>query len=78
MNIRKFEELFGNTPFEDIKKIQQYINKNYVPIQKVKDKIEELNDESHAEKLEDTMNKKNYTITELVQYVLQELLEEVK
>lgn len=31
--------------FEDIKKIQQYINKNYVPIQKVKDKIEELKQE---------------------------------
>lgn len=47
---------------------------NCIPIQKVKDKIEKLNDESHAEELEDIMNRKNYTITELVQYVLQELL----
>ena len=36
MDIRKFEELFGNTPFENIEKIQQYINKNYIPIQKIK------------------------------------------
>lgn len=49
--------------------------KNSIPIQKVKDKIEELNDVSNAEKLEDIMNRKKYTITELVQYVLQELLE---
>lgn len=48
---------------------------NYIPVQKVQDKIEELNDVSNAEKLEDIMNRKNYNITELVQYVLQELLE---
>lgn len=51
------------------------IKSNYTSVQKVKDKIEKLNDESHAEELEDIMNRKNYTITELVQYVLQELLE---
>ena len=48
---------------------------NVILVQKVKDKIEELNDVSYAEKLEDIMNRKNYTITELVQYVLQELLD---
>lgn len=47
-----------------------------ISIQKVKDKIEELNNISNAEKLEDTMIGGNYTITELVQYVLQELIEE--
>ena len=51
------------------------IKSNYTSVQKVKDKIEKLNDESHAEELEDIMNRKNYTITELVQYVLQELIE---
>lgn len=70
MNIKKFEELFGNTPFEDIKKIQQYINKNYVPIQKIKDKIEELEEEKEyyysREKIEELNDK--------IQ-VLQELLE---
>lgn len=50
-------------------------NNYVVPVQKVKDKIEKLNDVSNAEELEDTMDGKNYTITELVQYVLQELLE---
>ena len=49
---------------------------NVIEIQKVKDKIEELNNISNAEKLEDTMIGGNYTITELVQYVLQELIEE--
>lgn len=54
----------------------QYIKENFIPVQKIKDKIEKLNDESHAEELEDIMIGKNYTITELVQYVLQELIEE--
>lgn len=49
--------------------------KDFVPIQKIKDEIEELNNVSNAEELEDIMDRKNYTITELVQYVLQELLE---
>lgn len=30
MTEEKFEELFGNTPFENIKKIQQYTDKNYI------------------------------------------------
>lgn len=42
MNEEEFEELFGNTPFDNIKKIQHYIDKNYIPIQKIKDKIEEI------------------------------------
>lgn len=54
----------------------QYIKENYILKEKAKDKIEKLNDESHAEELEDIMIGKNYTITELVQYVLQELIEE--
>lgn len=55
---------------------QELVNKLYIPIQKIKDKIEELNNISNAEKLEDIMIGGNYTITELVQYVLQELIEE--
>lgn len=45
-----------------------------VPKSKIKDKIEELNNVNNAEALEDLMNTKNYTIIQLVQYVLQELL----
>lgn len=41
MNEEEFEELFGNVPFENIKRIQEYINKNFIPVQKVEDKIEE-------------------------------------
>lgn len=49
--------------------------KSMIYKQKVKDKIEELNNVPSAEKYEDIMNEKNYTIIELVQYVLQELIE---
>jgi uncharacterized protein VirK/YbjX len=48
MNEEEFEELFGNTPFENIKKTQQYINKNYIPIQKVREMRDEL-DRTKAE-----------------------------
>ncbi len=47
MNEEEFEELFGNTPFENIKKIQHYIDKNYIPIQKIKDKIERIQEEGY-------------------------------
>lgn len=30
MTNEEFEELFGNTPFEDIRKIQKYIQENYI------------------------------------------------
>lgn len=53
-------------------------NNDYISKQTIKDKIKKLNDESHAEELEDIMIGDNYTITELVQYVLQELIEEKK
>lgn len=46
-----------------------------ISVSLIKDKIEELKNVSYAEELEDIMNRENYTITELVQYVLQELLE---
>lgn len=51
MNEEEFEELFGNTPFENIKKTQQYINKNYIPIQKVREMRDEL-DRAKAEYME--------------------------
>ena len=54
--------------------VKNYYIKNSIPVQKVKDKIEELNNISNAEKLEDIMIGENYTITELVQYVLRELI----
>ena len=53
----------------------QTIELNFISKSKIEDKIKKLNDVSNAEELEDIMNRKNYTIVELVQYVLQELLE---
>lgn len=51
MNEEEFEELFGNTPFENIKKIQQYTDKNYIPIQKAREMRDEL-DRTKAEYME--------------------------
>lgn len=51
MNEEEFEELFGNTPFENIKKIQQYIDKNYIPVQKVREMRDEL-DRAKAQYME--------------------------
>lgn len=51
MNEEEFEELFGNTPFENIKKIQHYIDKNYIPIQKVREMRDKL-DRTKAEYME--------------------------
>ena len=56
--------------------LKNNIANDFISKQKVKDKIEKLNDDFHAEELEDIMIGENYTITELVQYVLQELIEE--
>lgn len=47
MNEEEFEELFGNVPFENIKRIQEYINKNFILVQKIKDKIEEIQEEGY-------------------------------
>ena len=55
MSEEEFEELFGNTPFENIKKIQQYIDKNYIPVQIIEDfikKYQRLGDEFYEKFLE--------------------------
>lgn len=46
-----------------------------IPVQKVKEKIEELYVCDNAEAIEDIMNSKDWTITETIIWVLQELLE---
>lgn len=40
--IQEFEELFGNTPFENIEKIKKYIFQNFIPISVIQNKIDEL------------------------------------
>lgn len=78
MNEEEFEELFGNIPFENIKRIQEYINKKYISVQKVKDKIEELkNNIDYLKRFKD-WNEKDYTNEDIINNileVLQELLE---
>ena len=77
----KFKKALGKriTYCNELEKDLFENSSNYViKKQKVKEKIEELNNVNNAEALEDLMNTKNYTITQLVQYVLQELLEEEK
>lgn len=75
MNEKEFEELFGNTPFEDIKKIQQYTNKNYVPIQKIKDKIEELKNNIDYLKQFKDWYEKDYTNEDIINNILEVLQE---
>lgn len=63
---------------ETARKVNELLVERYstsIPVQKVKDNIKELDNVSYAEELEDIMNRKNYTITELVQYVLKQLLD---
>jgi hypothetical protein len=72
--LQKENEKLKNLHIQDNKHLD-FIIQNSISKQKVKDKIEKLNDESHAEELENIMIGQNYTITELVQYVLQELIE---
>lgn len=82
INTNKYFIEIQDGKFVDLKQVYQENEKlneykeNYIPVQKVKDKIEELNNISNAEELEDTMIGENYTIAELVQYVLQELIKE--
>ena len=82
MNEEEFEELFGNTPFENIKKIQHYIDKNYIPVQIIEDfikKNQKLSDEFYEKFLETNRTDKDLHDTGLAcdakADVLQQLLE---
>ena len=82
MNEEEFEELFGNTPFENIKKIRQYIDKNYIPVQIIEDFIKEyqkLGDEFYEKFLETNRTDKDLHDAGLAcdakVQVLQQLLE---
>lgn len=41
MSAEDFENIFGNVPFENIKKIQDYIQKNYIAKDIIRNKINE-------------------------------------
>lgn len=73
MTDEKFEDIFGNVPFENIKKIQEYINENYIHKSKIQDKIDDLR------KVSTDYFETNEEIGEKAQLeVLQELLESEK
>lgn len=75
MNEEEFEELFGNTPFENIKKIQQYTDKNYIPLQKVKEMRDEL-DRTKAEYMKwqkQELDQKDKIIDLMAEYIEDEL-----
>ena len=37
MKIEEFEDIFGNVPFDELKKINKYIDDNYIPKSKVRE-----------------------------------------
>ena len=39
--IEEFENIFGNVPFEDIKKIQRYVEERYVSKEEIRELINE-------------------------------------
>ena len=79
--LKEHKEIIGNIDTDFFFKFAEIVLqalKKSIPKKKIGNKIEELNVVENAEALEDIMNRQNYTITELVQFVLQELLEEDK
>ena len=74
--LEKSHETSADDAEDEITRFKKVILKNYIPKNKIKDKIEELDITENGEALEDIMDRQNYTITELIQFVLQELLEE--
>lgn len=72
MSNEEFEELFGNVPFENINKIKEYINKNFVSKDKIRERIEQLRMSGGSNGRDNTEN----LVRELVSEILQELLEE--
>lgn len=56
MSVEEFENIFGNVPFEDIKKIQKYIQENYIPKNKIKKYLKEEQERFEAYKRESKTN----------------------
>lgn len=72
MNEEEFEELFGNTPFENIKKIQHYIDKNYIPVENI-EKLQKENEKSLAEYMKwqkQELKQKDKIIEQMTYYIM--------
>lgn len=63
----EFEELFGNTPIDDIEKIKKYIFQNYLPKQVILDKIEKLDNN-------ELLGKMNFEQVKFTTDILKEIL----
>ena len=74
--IRDLEASCYNQNFINALKTIKKELQNSIPKKKIEDKIEELDVIENAEALEAIMNRQNYTITELIQFVLRDLLED--
>ena len=75
MNIEEFEELFGNTPFENLEKIKKYIKDNYVSKDEIKERKDWLTDNIL---LNDYTSDNDKDIAEYQVNILQDLLGENK
>lgn len=72
MNEEEFEELFGNTPFENIKKIQHYIDKNYIPVENI-EKLQKENEKALAEYMKwqkQELKQKDKIIEQMTYYIM--------
>lgn len=68
MSEEEFENIFGNVPFEDIKKIQKYIQENYIPKNIIREKINERQFELQQEYKDFKDDIKLNTLQELYYY----------
>lgn len=78
MSAEEFENIFGNVPFEDIKKIQKYIQENYIPKDKIKKYLKEEQERFEVYKRESkTYVKNSENITAEMNNDINKLLSEI-
>ena len=56
MTNEEFEEIFGNVPFEDIKKIQKYIQENYISREEIEKYLKDEQERFEVYKRESKTN----------------------
>lgn len=72
MSNEEFENLFGNVPFENVRKINEYIDKNFISKQVIRDRI--IKEQKRLDDSLDEFSKGKYTNKAID--VLKELLGE--
>lgn len=71
--IQEFEELFGNTPFENIEKIKKYIFQNFIPTSVIQNTLKEIDNRNYNDY---TNNQDGNEVKNNILKDIQELLEE--